>query len=31
MEMVIEDQGGKNFCLRDPDFTKGLAEEELLE
>lgn len=31
MEIVTENQGGKNFCLRDPDFTKGLAGEELLE
>lgn len=30
METVIENQGGKNFCLRDPDFTKGIAGEELL-
>lgn len=28
---VIENQGGKNFCLRDPDFTKCRAREELLE
>lgn len=31
MEIATENQGGKNFCLRDLDFTKGLAGEELLQ
>lgn len=31
MKIVVENQRGKNFCLRDPDFTKGLAGEQLLE